>query len=70
MVSGSALVLVTGATVRMTEIAEVLTRGPGVPLSAPDMTMEEAIEPECRRWVLGHELHEVVGRPWNRLRSR
>ena len=63
MVSRSAPVLVTGATVKVTEIAEVLTRGLGVPLSALDMTMEEAAEPECRRWVPGHELHEVVGQP-------
>ncbi|MFF4053427.1 NmrA/HSCARG family protein [Streptomyces chartreusis] len=47
----------------MTEIAEVLTRVLGVPLSAPDMTVEEAIAAGMPRVGAAHELYNVVGQP-------
>lgn len=47
----------------MTEIAEVLTRVLGVSLSAPDMTVEQAIAAGMPPMGAGHELHNVVGQP-------
>lgn len=47
----------------MAQIAEVLTRVLGVRLSAPDMTLEEAIAAGMPPMGAAHELYNVVGQP-------
>ncbi|MFE0923373.1 NmrA/HSCARG family protein [Streptomyces nigra] len=47
----------------MTEIAEILTRVLGVRLSAPDMTVEEAVAAGMPQMGAAHELYNVVGQP-------
>ncbi|WP_327000358.1 NmrA/HSCARG family protein [Dactylosporangium sp. NBC_01737] len=48
----------------MTEIAEVLSRALGVPLTAPDMTEEEAVAAGMPVWAgVSHERINVTGQP-------
>ncbi|MFF9490126.1 NmrA family NAD(P)-binding protein [Streptomyces sp. NPDC014676] len=47
----------------MTRIAEILTRVPGVPLSAPGTTETEAIAAGMPPMGAAHELYDVVGQP-------
>ncbi|GLU48369.1 NmrA family NAD(P)-binding protein [Nocardiopsis ansamitocini] len=47
----------------MTEIAEVLSQALGTPLSAPDMTEEEALAAGMPAMGIGHEWLNVAGQP-------
>ena len=47
----------------MTEIAEVLSRALGTPLSAPDMTEEEALAAGMPAMGASHEWLNVAGQP-------
>lgn len=47
----------------MNEIAEVLSRALGVPLTAPDMTEEQARAAGMGDMGATHEFMEVVGQP-------
>lgn len=47
----------------MTEIAEVLSRATGVPLSAPRMTLEEGIAAGMSPMSASHKLMDLVGQP-------
>ncbi|WP_020124753.1 NmrA/HSCARG family protein [Streptomyces canus] len=47
----------------MTQIAEILSRVLDVPLSAPEMTMEEAFAAGMPPMGAAHELYNVVGQP-------
>lgn len=52
-----------GDYLTMTEIAEILSRAVGVPLTAPDMTEDQARAAGMGDMGATHEFVEVVGQP-------
>ncbi len=47
----------------MEQIAQTLSAAWGVPVTAPSMNMEEALDAGMPKWGAGHEWHNVVLQP-------